>query len=139
MKILKSIYCDILNCCDVPPETGGILGEKDGIISHFIFDKGLGSTEYAIYIPNTIQLNEQINKWRYDGINFCGIVHSHMSEQPTLSSTDKEYIELILHSLSHFTKQLYFPIVLPGERIISYKATYHNDVIHICEDKIKII
>ena len=50
MNILKNIYFDILNCSTVPPEAGGILGEKNGIICHFIFDKDLGSTECAVYL-----------------------------------------------------------------------------------------
>jgi len=41
-----------LNCSTVPPEAGGILGEKNGIICYFIFDMALASTKCAVYIPN---------------------------------------------------------------------------------------
>ncbi len=139
MNILKKTYREILNCVKVPPETGGILGKKHGIIRYFEFDKGLGNSETAIYIPDTQKLNNKIYEWENEGIEFCGIVHSHMQNQITLSSADKEYIDLILQSLSDFTNQLYFPIVIPGEQIISYKAIRKKDVVYIRKDKIKII
>ena len=44
------------------PETGGIIGQKDGVVCKFYFDDDSKSGR-AYYCPNVHTLNEIIHKW----------------------------------------------------------------------------
>ncbi|MGN0543539.1 MAG: hypothetical protein ACI4JG_08835 [Acutalibacteraceae bacterium] len=139
MNILKSVYKHILLCPNVPPEIGGILGSKDNVICDFEFDIGTNITESAVYEPNIDKLNAKIVEWEKDDIMFCGMFHSHLISQPGLSTDDTRYINTILNSMPKNIESLFFPIVLPKVKILSYKAMRKHDGIDICEDIIKII
>ena len=60
----------------LPPETGGILGEKDGVVSCFYFDNHAESLADG-YSPNIEDLNFVISDWESKGVSFCGLIHSH--------------------------------------------------------------
>lgn len=127
MNIYFSTYKKILNSySQVPPESGGIIGSKNGIVCEYIHDYSNQSTEIAEYVPNVEFLNKQICFWTKANISFAGIVHSHLSGQETLSSKDLQYIDAILSS----NKQLnsfYCPIIIPGVDIFVYKIIREAD------------
>ena len=139
MTVLKKVYYQIIDCPAVPPETGGILGTCSGVIDYFCFDAGIPDYDRAVYTPNINALNYRILRWSKKGIRFCGMFHSHPKNQPGLSSHDVHYIEQIMRKLYPALSSLYFPIVLPNEKMLSYRAFCRNDVVFIEEDKIHII
>lgn len=139
MRILSDVYARIIQCPSVPPERGGILGMKNDVVCSCVFDTSLSPTNSAVYIPNVDFLNTKICEWEQKGIAFSGIFHSHPANQPELSSDDIEYIKVIFQSMPTTIKTLYFPIVLPNVALVSFKAIYKKDAVHILEDKIKII
>lgn len=139
MKIKKAIYDKILNFCpDVPPETGGIIGQQNGIIGFAEFDSGAIQMESAVYVPDVEKLNSVIEKWNSSGIEFVGMFHSHQIGQETLSGDDIEYIKTIFDSMPDSITELYFPIVIPKSHIISYKAIRKNHRICIEKDSVVI-
>ena len=139
MKILKSVYLKILGSYPVPPpEQGGILGIKNGIVCEYYHDGSCNIADRAVYEPDVDTLNRKIEEWDAQGISFGGIVHSHLSGQNTLSAEDKKYIELLLGTLNGQT--LYFPIVIPSaEQVISYVAERKSGDIIIRQDEIHMV
>lgn len=98
-------------------ESGGILGEKNGIVCSFYPDPG---NNLECYVPNTKNLNSIIGKWAESDIKFVGIIHSHPNECRSLSSSDINYAFTICSVCN--LKKVYFPVI-----------TYHNgDVIMTC-------
>lgn len=55
-----------------PPEQGGILGMKNGVISAFVLDNSEQKTESAEYSPNTQFLNRQIENGLMKELSFAG-------------------------------------------------------------------
>lgn len=140
MKIFSDVYNNIIATCpQVPPEIGGILGEKNGIVCAYYFDKTRQSKNFAKYIPNVKLLNMQIEHWENSGISFCGIFHSHMPSETALSSADIEYISKILFTVSENISSLYFPLVLPKSCMLSYRASLVEQCVFISEDTIETI
>lgn len=139
MKILSDVYDQIIQCPYVPPEKGGIIGVKNGVVCSCCFDNNLSQINSAVYIPNVDFLNAKIREWKEKGIDFGGIFHSHPENQPELSADDIEYIKVIFQAMPTSIKTLYFPIVLPNVALVSFKAIRKKDTIHILEDKITII
>lgn len=138
MKINKEIYDEILKYTPVvPPETGGIIGQQNGIIGFVGFDSGTVQRDSAVYVPNVEKLNSIIEKWNNFGIEFVGIFHSHPIDQETLSKDDIEYIKNVFENMPDSITELYFPIVIPKSRIISYKAIRKNH--RICIEKDSVI
>lgn len=113
-----------------PPEQGGILGMKDGVISAFVLDNSEQKTESAEYSPNTQFLNRQIEKWADEGIEFCGILHSHPSGQTTLSGSDMEYIKELYH-VNPWLEKTYFPLIIDGCDMIVYAVEKSNGQIEV--------
>lgn len=123
MHIKRDVLKEILNQIPpAPPETGGIIGGRDQIVSLFETDPGINTANPGCYTPDTVKLNQIIRKWERSGIDFYGIVHSHMCGQTGLSSGDMEYIKDIMRSMPDEIKYLYFPIVIDGKELYSFKA-----------------
>ena len=141
MLIERSIYEHILNNVPKkPPEVGGILGAKQGMIIQAYFDNGLSKEKYCCYEPNTFLLNSVIQNWQEKNIDFVGVFHTHYYGVDTLSANDISYIKLILNSMPEEVDNLYFPIVLPEQQtIIPYKAIKTVYGINIFKEKIKIV
>lgn len=141
MKILKNVYDEILKSYVVPPpEQGGILGIKNNTVCEYCHDGNSIITDTAVYVPNVDFLNKKIGEWSECSVEFAGILHSHLSNQVTLSSGDKEYIGLLFDTLPKCTNELYFPIVIPETKeIISFVARRCEKAIVIQSDKIDII
>ena len=121
-----------------PPEQGGILGMKDGVISAFVLDNSEQKTESAEYSPNTQFLNRQIEKWADEEIEFCGILHSHPSGQTTLSGSDMEYIKELYH-VNPWLEKTYFPLIIDGCDMIIYAVEKSNGKIEVKRTQPEII
>lgn len=140
MNILHNVLGELLcSLPSAPPEMGGILGGKSGIISTFVIDAGLESfNNYDHYSPNIQKLNQVINDWAKKEISFCGIFHSHFPGGDQLSLGDKKYIQRIMLSMPPDTNTLYFPLILPTG-IIGYQANRSGSQVRICRDDINIL
>lgn len=78
------------------PECGGILGKNEsGEISEYYYDMSAESNHIQ-YVPDVSRLNDVIQKWSEDNIQFCGFVHSHLFRYQYFSEADYDYAEKIL-------------------------------------------
>lgn len=140
MVIEMEIYQKILSTFPaVPPEGGCILGAKDDVVCAFEYDSGFPRIDMAVYIPNIVVLNQVIQQWASEGTQFSGLAHSHPYGQRSLSSSDIAYIHTIMQAMPACIEKLYFPLVFPGEEIISFVAIRTKSRIDILPDNIKII
>lgn len=138
IKVTKKVYDEMINCPEIPPETGGILGSSDGkIIDCVIKDKGRSRNNKAIYIPNTEFFNKCLSEWEEKGIKFRGIFHTHLKVWPQLSNDDITYIRRIVNSMPSEKENYFFPIVFPGEKIKSYIAGKKKGCFFIVEDNVE--
>ena len=140
MKILAYVFNHIIQYYPtVPPENGGILGGIQNIITEYYHDHSIQKDAIAEYIPNILDLNTQINAWHNNGIEFYGLVHSHPSFEETLSTTDIDYIMNVMNSIPFTEISLYFPIIIPHQKIIPYIAQKKDNDIKISKDILYII
>lgn len=141
MKIRKNTYLKILNSYStlVPPEEGGILGSKDGVICEYEHDCLEQTSNVAVYEPNTEFLNSIISEWEKEDIVFAGMVHSHMSNEAQLSDSDKKYAQEILYVMPKEIQKLYFPIVLQGKEMIVYSLCKNSKVLKMNKENIEIV
>lgn len=138
MYITKEVYNKIVyNTPKPPPEMGGAIFQKNDVVSQFVFDNGL--CEYGKYTPNVDFFNYQIKEFTEKGYNFCGIFHSHFPFGEALSDDDKRYIEIITVNLKSQINKLYFPIVLPNDKLIPYCSYIKDNKVVIVGDKLFII
>ncbi len=77
-----------------------------------------------------------ISKWADNGVTLMGIYHTHVKNGITLSRQDKKYIESIMRSISNNHVSLYFPIIIPMDTIIAYKAKLVDSKIKITREKV---
>ena len=138
MRIKRSVYRTILRTVpSVPPETGGILGSRNGIVAAVCFDAGPPASlpECAVYRPNTERLNHQIAVWAQEGLSFCGIFHSHLPHEHGLSSGDLVYIQSIFQNCKQLS-ELYVPLVIPETRLIPFLAFRNGTDIRIVSENL---
>lgn len=140
MKITEPCYRALLSLPPVPPETGGLLGGHDGIIDSWYVDRAAPVLDRAVYIPDLPDLNRQLEKWSAQQIDFMGIFHSHLREQPRLSQADQAYIGKIFAGKPAHMTRLFFPVVIPGEKIIPFCAQSKPDgIMEIVLDTLTIL
>lgn len=138
MKINQSILTDLLERTPIPPpETGGILGGQAGVITRYYADMGVSHMP-AHYMPHADILNRVIERWKAERIDFYGIFHSHYKRDRVLSKEDIQYIEKIMWGVPQTIETLYFPIVLPQQEIIVYRADKADEGIRIVCEEIEI-
>ena len=103
MKMVKSVYTKILeNVPDHMPETGGMLGGQNGIITKVVFDDGKEDDfRRCHYTPNVVMLNGCLVEWSKSGIEFYGLFHTHFYGVSSLSKGDEVYIKKILEAISY--------------------------------------
>ncbi len=129
MKIEKNIYDKIISKFRFAKiESGGILGETNGVITAFYFDS-MAKSGRGEYIPNVEKLNRTIETWAQEDIRFVGMIHSHPNAQSFLSEHDKRYAETIFYS--NQLKMLYFPVVIyvngePKIFVYQYDGTWRK-------------
>ncbi len=139
MKLSYDVYKTLLELTPaVPPESGGILGGKNGEVLKIAFDKSKKIYNRAIYNPNIDYLNEIIMYWENQEIEFLGIFHTHMQCNTTLSNDDINNIRIIMMSLSNTVSFLYFPIVIPRKKVFPYIAKKDKNKITIQPDELVI-
>ena len=140
MKITEAVLHDI---CDnlhiVPPEKGGIIGSKNGIVGTFFFDDGAVQAERYAYVPNVDMLNDVVAQWAKKGICFAGLFHSHPHPQTELSIADKEYILKIMEAMPDSIMELHFPVIVPGMGMIGYLAKRRDGEVIIVPEEINIV
>ncbi len=138
MKISMKAYEYLVDgCLPVPPETGGLVGGDNGCITEVYYIYNVSDKSSFQYAPNIKLMNSVIADWMKNNIDFLGIFHTHPSNCCSLSCEDKIYIDKIMLELKDKKKELYFPIVIPGEKIIFYKAIYAKDRIVYSVENIK--
>ena len=143
MKITKEVLTQIekiANSKDV--EIGGILGfGENEIVSYVIADLPDDSVGCRFdYYPNITFLNEQIEKWAEQGIDFAGFFHTHFSGSQNLSDTDKVYINAIMISSKDIVDCLFFPVfTLPDNKLNVYRASFQGEEIIIDKDELDIV
>lgn len=130
MKILKETYSRLLNSYSsaVPPEEGGILGIRNGIVCAYKHDSSVKLYDSAQYVPNTEFLNSVIPDWEKDGIVFAGMVHSHIPHEKDLSASDRDYAVQILQAMPDYIDKLFFPIVLEGKELIVFSVCKGSEI-----------
>lgn len=141
MKILKKIHEQIMHeQRAIPPETGGILGAKNNIISEFYIDEGIPTSIACRYLPDTVKINKVIEAWKAANIFFIGLYHTHFCDVETLSEGDMLYIKSIMANMPDCIDKLYFPlIVYPKSVIIPYCATIVSGNLSVEKDILEII
>lgn len=113
---------------------------KNGIICAYYHDASGSVTDRAVYEPDVETLNRVIAAWEEQNIQWIGLVHSHLSGQTSLSTSDKHYIRSVFTALPEQVEHLYFPIVLPGEGyIIPFIAKRNGEDVRIRRDEIQIV
>ena len=135
MRIQKALYRQILaQMPPAPPETGGILGRVGSTICAFAFDPGSPCPDRAVYTPRTETLNRIIREWAEAGVEFCGILHTHPQGQEELSSGDLSYIRRILDAMPPEIRWLWFPVILPEQKIAAFRAEGRGGSLRILPD-----
>lgn len=140
MIILKKTYKNILYyLSNSTREVGGILGGYNGIITDFIFDKGMYNQNIGTYIPNVHFLNAYIEKWQSQNINLYGIIHNHLTEYAELSNEDIRCVETIMNSMPLQIEYLYFPVISSKNILNAFKVTRTDKGICIVSENISTI
>ena len=140
MKITEAVLHTICeNLHIVPPEKGGIIGSKNGIVCTFFLDDGAVQAERYAYVPNVNMLNDVIGQWAEKGICFAGMFHSHPHPQTELSIADKEYIMKIMEAMPDSIPELHFPIIVPGVGMIGRLAKRRGSEVIIVPEEINIV
>ena len=123
---------------NIPPESGGILGGRNDVVTNICLDKGILGKHPCSYTPDTRFLNQKINQWVETGIQFMGMFHVHFGGTESLSEGDKEYIVRIMEVMPKKIGCLYFPVVvMPERKVVAYKAVRNNEKVVIKRDCIK--
>lgn len=136
IKIIDRIY-QVFQSPD--REYGGILGGRDGVITEFVFDKGLCNENIGTYIPDIEFLNGCIDKWQNEDIAFYGIIHNHLTEYAELSGEDVKCIETIMNAMPSNIEYLYFPVISSENILNAFKAMRTDKGISIVAEHISII
>lgn len=143
MKILKSVVNLISKAASQQSfEIGGIIGShSNDTIDEVVIDLlKTNNINCCSYSPNVIFLNQNIDSWQNNNIEFKGVFHTHFFGIKTLSCGDKKYINEIMRVMPENIKFLYFPVfVLPDMELVCYKAIKKNQSIFIKEEPIVMV
>ncbi len=121
-------------------ESGGIIGTENGIVTKVIFDDGKDVNHPCMYAPDTQMLNNSIEKWQEENVDFAGLFHTHFGGAGSLSDTDKAYIKTIISAMPEDTGYLYFPIVcIPECNITAFKASLNGGELMIVHEDVTIL
>ncbi len=133
MDVTTCVFDALLSLHSTTYEQGGILGGKNGIITHFYLDNGAERNGFC-YKPNVQALNEVIENWYNDGIDFLGLAHSHPKGKALLSASDVSFAEQLFKS--NGLQKCYFPLIAMenGEWVInafSYDGTWLLEEVNV--------
>ncbi len=102
LKVISTIGCQ-------KAETGGILGGKDDVITHYHPDS-TGSTSRVTYSPDVEVVNKQLYRWNNSLVRLRSFVHSHPRKNNKPSGGDLVYAKQILNHIDDL-ECLWLPIV----------------------------
>ena len=122
-------------CAEISVETGGLLGGRNGTVTHCFFDINEASSQCA-YCIDAKKLNSVIEEWNKAGIDIMGIFHKHNSMHE-LSSADIEYINSFMNTNPEVT-EFFFPVIV-SEKLFPYKAYREGDRLIIIPEDVEII
>lgn len=139
MKLKRAVYDLIKNSySQVPPEAGGIIGRINDTVCAYMHDNSIQSDKSAEYVPDVDVMNECIRQWGKKKVSFCGIIHSHLSGERSLSNGDMDYIEEMF-DFNSAINELYFPLVIPKEGMIVYKVIRGRNGLITAEEPIELV
>ena len=136
-ETISNIICEKFKDCE--REYGGILGGRNDVITEFVFDNGLENENIGTYLPNVHFLNDCIDKWQSQNINFYGIIHNHLTEYAELSAEDIKCIEKIMNAMPRYIEYLYFPVISSIHILKAFKVIRTEMGIRIISENISII
>lgn len=119
-------------------ETGGFIGVECGEICRYYFDRGSGQEYSGKYRPISEKLDIVLSSWEAEGIQLFGILHRHLNNLDELSFEDINFIRE-LFEMNEWLKTMYFPIVIPGDRMTVYCAKRNTKSIILERVILKII
>ena len=140
MRITERVYTELLNTIEAaPPEHGGLLGGRSGIVDHMILDLGIVNNDCNMYRPDVRKLNVVLREWAAEGIALYGIFHTHPNAPrfELLSGADMNYIRKIMQHTG--MQELYFPIVIPKVKVVPYAARQQSGYISIEKAELVIL
>lgn len=94
------------------PETGGIIGSKDGVICKFYYDY-MGCSTSTYYIPSTA-VEGVIRLWYSQGYSFEGFIHSHVGRFSPTDADVKYSLEVLRwyeYEFDLYKEEILIPIV----------------------------
>ena len=139
MKIVESVFEQLIKCPKAPPEVGGVIGGNLQTVNCFKFVHGENSDNIAFFSPNVNEMNSIISLWQKKGIELYGIFHSHPSCCPKLTDEDKQYAIQIMKAMPVCISSLYFPIVIPNKDLFAYKAIKSGNKIRFIIEKTEVV
>lgn len=139
LKIISDVFNAIMRQLpDTPPEIGGVIGGKGGVIFAYEMDEGNKQERLCSYAPNVNYVNEVIRKWTKANIDFYGIFHVHFFGIQSLSFGDIAYMNQIIAAMPPLIDKLYFPLfVLPEQEMLLYSIEKQRK--EVCKVPFEII
>lgn len=141
MKVImsKQIYMQLFKLPQIAPyELGGFLGKRE-VICKFQLDFNT-QQEKGSYNPNHSLFYKTISDWCKNGIQFCGIMHTHAENQNGISKEDEKFITAIMNENKRiFDDMLHFPIVIPQKEIIMFSAFWEKGHVKIKQSEIRLV
>ena len=124
MKITRDVIVKIESLREYSDrECGAVLGSSDGEVIDFAELDVPQICDRFAYSPDIGYLNKVIAGWRSCGIEFRGLLHTHLFDVPDLSESDRVYIDTIIRAAPDGYDGLLFPVfVLPDARLLAYYA-----------------
>lgn len=133
----QKVYSNMIKWLQYKPfEVGGLLGKKQ-IICECELDINT-IRKIGEYYPDQHFYEQTIANWNKKGVEFCGIAHTHINNQGSMSKKDVSYIKAIMNLNRNVYTQLYFPIIISQEVIIFY-AFWEKEQIKIKKIDIEIL
>lgn len=117
-------------------EIGGIIGGRKNTVFVVCFDKMEIQYNMGVYTANVEYLNSVISKWQNDSIEFYGIFHTHINGVRELSKGDIDSIYAIMNDLPNDISKLYFPLIIPNNKVLLYSAERLKHEIKITKEKV---
>lgn len=102
-------------------ETGGFFGIKGKKICSYEFDSGRDSVSSGEYMPNLNLFYRSLKQWEKEGIEYVGILHTHLNHQGTLSGGDYKYLDELM-KLNKNLQVFFTAILIPNEKIYFYRV-----------------
>lgn len=114
-------------------EQGGALGmnAQTGRVDHFFFDERAHRTSVE-YSPNAEKVTEVINAWQENGVDFCGMIHSHPGNFCQPSEGDVRYARRILDAMPQTLKGRFLMPILTMNRA---QRAAHMELFVVCQEK----